>query len=443
MADRVMDEDPLRRGSALRERRKVLLLCAPVTLLFTFADTAALQRFSPAVFGVRLAWTALIVMAALLVGRVGERAERGLVMLLAVASSLAFSIITAMTGGFRSPLFHWILAMPLVIAVVLQEYPRATLAAGITTCATGLAIVIRAGQPPQAAIEWLVLAAAMSALAVYASVTYRRLRFREQALRETAAVAAERARASEEALAARDDFLSVASHELKTPLTALQLYVDRLLRKPPDPALARGQARERLEAVDQQVQRLTALVESLLDVSRLVAGRASFERRQVELGGCARQAVERTAAVARAQGCAVTVDAPTLVHVIADPARLEQVLVNLLGNAVKFGAGRPVEVTVRARHDERGPRALLSVRDHGIGIAPEDQARIFDRFERAASTRHYGGLGLGLWICRRLIQEMGGNVQVHSTPGEGATFTVEMPEAPQERETTRASAAPQ
>src|SRR5690606_4483632 len=103
-----------------------------------------------------------------------------------------------------------------------------------------------------------------------------------------------------------------------------------------------------------------------------------------------------------------------------DRLRLEQVLVNLIDNALKYGAGKPVLVTV-ARQDDR---AVVTVRDHGIGIVPELQPRIFERFERAVSERNYGGLGLGLYIVRTIVRAMGGEVRVESTPGEGATFVV-------------------
>jgi len=104
--------------------------------------------------------------------------------------------------------------------------------------------------------------------------------------------------------------------------------------------------------------------------------------------------------------------------------RLDQVLSNLVSNALKYGAGRPVEVAVSGHADAE---AIVTVRDRGIGIRPEDQARIFGRFERAVSEGHYGGLGLGLWICRQLLDSMGGDVRVESAPGEGATFIVRLP----------------
>lgn len=109
-----------------------------------------------------------------------------------------------------------------------------------------------------------------------------------------------------------------------------------------------------------------------------------------------------------------------------DRVRVEQVLTNLLGNAIKFGAGRPIEVTIEATPT----RARIRVCDHGIGISSEDQSRIFGRFERAVSSRHFGGLGLGLYICAQIVRAHQGSLHVESEPGKGACFTVELPRQP-------------
>ena len=426
----MVDEDSLRRGSAMRERQRVILLCAPLTLLFTIADVVALGRFSPAVFGVRLLWTAVIVAVGLWLPRASAAAERLLMILFGISASVFFGLLTAMTGGAGSPLFHFILAMPLVVAVVVQEHPRATLGAGIATLASGLLLTSRAGQTAQQMIEWAVLAGAMSALAVYASVTYRRLRFREQALREAAAVAAERARAADAAIRARDEFLSVASHELRTPLAALRLQIERGLRRPDVAGLESIGDRDALASIHRQVDRMGSLMENLLDVSRLAAPEPALARVETDLGALARQICGRYTGLAQAQGCTLTVKTRGAVPVAIDPARFEQVITNLISNAVKYGAGHPVLVSVWAQ----AGRAKLSVQDQGIGIAAEDQRRIFERFERAASSRNYGGLGLGLWICQRLCELSGGGISVVSRPGEGATFTVELPLSGEARE---------
>jgi signal transduction histidine kinase len=415
------------RGQALREKQRIILLCAPVTMLFAIADVLALRRFSWIVFGVRSLWTGLIVFTALLLPRLEGGAQRRLLLGLAIASSGFFALLTWMTGAFSSPLFHWILAMPLVIAVVLQDYPAATLAAAITTLASGILVVLASGQPVATAVEWTVQAAGMSALAVYASTTYRRLRAREQALREAGLLAEERARSYEVAVQARDQFLSIASHELKTPLTALGLQVEALVRRS-DHALAG----RHLAVIERQVDRLAELVDTLLDVSRISLGRLSMEPAEGDYAAVVRQVVQRYAAMAERHGCQLILEVGQELHGVFDAARIEQVLSNLLGNALKFGNRKPVTVALTAE----GERARMTVRDQGIGIPPMDQRRIFDRFERAASDRHYGGLGLGLWISRQIVEQMGGQITVSSEPGRGAAFSVELPLRPPARTAT-------
>lgn len=233
----------------------------------------------------------------------------------------------------------------------------------------------------------------------------------------------------------REEFLSIASHELRTPLTALHLQMDSLLRtlaRRPEEGLASGRALERIErsarTASTQVTRLTKLVDELLDVSRVAAGRLVLEREPVDLAVLAREVAARFDPLMQEAGCALEVHAPGSVIGLWDRARLDLVISNLLSNAIKYGPNQPVSLTVEGG-DEVG---RLIVRDRGIGIPPEAQARIFERFERAVSTRNYGGFGLGLWIAREVIAAHGGTIQVHSAPKarEGATFIVELPRPP-------------
>lgn len=236
---------------------------------------------------------------------------------------------------------------------------------------------------------------------------------------------AERARlvdSLQAAVTARDDFLSVASHELKTPLTSLQLLIDRTRRRldkrPVGPWL-----NEDLRAIDRQSRRLCQLDDRLLDVSQLVAGRLTLDPGPVDLGGVVQEVLDRLSEQAAQAGCLVQADLPPDVVGHWDGARLDQVATNLLSNALKFGAGQPVRVSVEADTDE----ARLTVRDGGIGMAEADLSRLFRRFERLVSSRHYGGFGLGLWIVHQLVDAHGGTVTVTSRPGEGAAFTVSLP----------------
>jgi signal transduction histidine kinase len=228
----------------------------------------------------------------------------------------------------------------------------------------------------------------------------------------------------QEAIEARDEFLSVASHELKTPLTALQLMVEGLLRSGARGALELSPALgEKLVAIGRQGRRLSLLVNDLLDVSRIRAGRLDLRLEPVDLAQVARETAERFGPEAAQAGCELRVSGDGPVVGPWDRLRLEQVAGNLLSNAIKYGTGKPVEIGVR----RDGPWGLLSVADRGIGVAPEEQQRIFDRFERAVPARHFGGLGLGLWIAREIVTRLGGTVWVESRPGQGATFTVRLP----------------
>ncbi|WP_309893865.1 PAS domain-containing sensor histidine kinase [Archangium sp.] len=227
--------------------------------------------------------------------------------------------------------------------------------------------------------------------------------------------------AARAAVRVREDFLSVAGHELRTPLTSLKLQLQLLERSRPTHL-----SEPRLRAMGRQVERLESLVASLLDVGRLSEGRMSLELGDVELHALTREVLGRLAEVFERAGCEVHLEAPVPVHGRWDAQRLDQVLVNLLTNAAKYGAGRPVHVRV----EEAGAFARLTVRDEGIGIAPEALPRLFGRFERAVSDSQYGGLGLGLYISRQLVEAMGGRVCVESRLQEGATFTVELPLQP-------------
>jgi signal transduction histidine kinase len=220
---------------------------------------------------------------------------------------------------------------------------------------------------------------------------------------------------------AREEFMQVASHELRGPVASFRLGVELLARE-----LGRGsrdRVDERLKTLMRQAERLGRISSALLDVTRITAGRLTLMRHEVDIAALAHEVVARHEDEAQAAGSAVSVEAAEPVPCQADPDRVEQVVANLLSNALKYGRGAPVQVRVRA---EEG-YAVVEVQDEGIGIPPDQQARIFGRFERAVPPRDYGGLGLGLWIVRSLVEAHGGQIAVRSTTGEGSVFTVRLP----------------
>jgi predicted ATPase/signal transduction histidine kinase len=221
----------------------------------------------------------------------------------------------------------------------------------------------------------------------------------------------------------RDQFLSVASHELRTPITSLKLRLETLRRA----AVRDGRLPEttldslaRLLHSTVQLQRLT---DELLDVTRIEQGQMTMQPAEVDLGAVVREVTENLELDLTASGCALSIRSSGPVMGRWDARRLDQVVTNLLSNAIKFGAGRPIEVSVQ----DAGQTAQLSVEDHGIGIDAARVAHVFDRFERAVSPVHYGGLGLGLYLARAIVEAHGGTIGVESRLGEGSTFTVTLP----------------
>jgi signal transduction histidine kinase len=246
-----------------------------------------------------------------------------------------------------------------------------------------------------------------------------------------AAIEEQRAERSiaEEAVRVRDEFLSVASHELHTPLTSLQLSVQMLVAQKAQPVESSTRL---LDVVGRQVQRLTTLIGELLDSTRIREGRMQLHFEDVDLSAVAQEAAGRAAGLVARTGSTLSVHADVPIWGRWDQSRLEQILTNLLSNATKFGAGKPIALTVEL---ETPDVARVVVEDHGIGIPAEHLSHIFERFEQAVAQRHYGGLGLGLYIVRSLVELLGGSITAASTPGIGSTFTVRLP--------LRASAPPQ
>jgi signal transduction histidine kinase len=235
---------------------------------------------------------------------------------------------------------------------------------------------------------------------------------------------AARVRAHEEAARLKEDFISAAAHDLKTPLTTLVAQAQFLERRaqsdPSAPADISG-----LRRIVQEARRLSSLVVELLDASRIEQGRLVGEREPVDLVELAREVARRDGY--RTHRVKVFADAPVVGSY--DPRRIEQVLENLVENAVKYS---PESSEVRIGVAQRNGQAFVDVSDEGIGIPPEDLARVFDRFHRGSNVddRRFAGMGLGLFICRGIVEQHGGRMWVESRVGTGSTFHVELPAEP-------------
>jgi signal transduction histidine kinase len=243
-----------------------------------------------------------------------------------------------------------------------------------------------------------------------------------------AGIAVENARlyqAAEAAARIRDAFLAVAGHELRTPITALGLQLQSLAGALENGTFTQNFDRwkERVNKTVKHVGRLDRLVNELLDVSRISSGRHVLDREEVDLAALAVEVVDRHAdeAARRISPLVVTPAGDTRGH--WDRSRVDQIVTNLVENALKYGEGKPIEVRVTGEADA----VRLSIHDQGIGIEASAHARIFGRFERAVSERHYAGFGLGLWIVRELVEAHGGAVSFESAPNVGSTFHVVLP----------------
>jgi signal transduction histidine kinase len=228
-----------------------------------------------------------------------------------------------------------------------------------------------------------------------------------------------------EALRAYQELLDIAAHELRNPMAALLLQVEDALRLVPP---HEKDIVHRLRRLERLIGRTIVRATTLLDASRLSAGTFRPAIEAVDVAEIVRDAVDAHAAQARHAGVTLHLTAPERIETLSDRSAVEQIVENLLSNAIKFGAGAPVEIGL----DQAGGASVrLAVRDRGVGISPEDQARIFERFERVISaSRPHGGFGLGLWITRRLVEALGGAIAIASTPGQGSTFAVTLPACP-------------
>jgi len=231
---------------------------------------------------------------------------------------------------------------------------------------------------------------------------------------------------AQEAVRVRDEFISIASHELNTPLTSMKIQTELTLRQ-----LRKGDARlfdlakvlAFATQMDRQANRLAKLVNNILDVSRISSGRLVLEQEETDIAALATEVVAGLKEQSLSAGSTVSIRTCARVPVVVDKYRMEQVIMNLVVNALKYGEGSPIFVEVTSD----GANAVISVEDQGVGIAPENLDRIFSRFERAISARYISGLGLGLYIARQIVEAHGGSLAVESALGTGSKFVARIP----------------
>ncbi len=226
---------------------------------------------------------------------------------------------------------------------------------------------------------------------------------------------------AQEAVRLRDEFLSIASHELRTPLSTLVLHLglgERLIAKPDVPRLE-----QTLRKAKDQADRMTELINRLLDVTRIASGRLELEVAPHDIGELVREIVEQLAEEANRAGCEVRLSIQDGIVLPCDRSRLQQAIVNVISNALKYAPGHPIAIGLELRDTE----AVLTVDDRGIGIDPNDLSRIFNRFERASSAPQSAGLGLGLYIAREIVTQHGGSIRAERRRGGGARFSIIIP----------------
>lgn len=251
-------------------------------------------------------------------------------------------------------------------------------------------------------------------------------------VRQQASILVVQRRAIEKAreeVKARDEFLSIASHELKTPLTSMILQIQTMLNSIRNVSLANFSVQkflDKLESAEQQSIKLTKMINDLLNVSLITTGRIDLELEKFDLSVLVKDTVDRFSEKLTEKNYTVKMFLKDPVVGNWDKVRIEQVVTNLFSNAMKYGEGRPIQVKVT----NSGGHARLSVTDEGIGISRDMQDKIFARFARGVSSADYRGLGVGLFITSQIVKAHGGKVKVDSSLGNGSTFLVELPLKP-------------
>lgn len=252
------------------------------------------------------------------------------------------------------------------------------------------------------------------------------LKKRENQLKEIIQSERKAKEEAQEAIRARDEFLSIASHELKTPLTTIILRIQSTLDSILNQSLANFSGEKLVSSLNiahEQTRRLQSLIKDLLNFSLITTGKLDLELKEDNLTELVKSVVNRFEDHLTLAGSSVKIEASDEIKGLWDQVRIDQAISNLLTNAIKYGEGSPIEITVK----KDGDKAKITIADKGIGIDPKLQKTIFDRFKRATSETRFQGLGIGLFIVKQIVEAHGGKVYIKSKLGDGSKFTIELP----------------
>ena len=311
------------------------------------------------------------------------------------------------TGGFHSP-FH-VMLYPLVIAFAFRFPAWPSLAIGTMFAALYAGFAVAEGvlwtHTGEVIIRVTIVILSGGLGAIIASEALMR------------------SRRLAEAVNVRDEFLSVASHELRTPVSALSLRLAVLQKAASLGPEHVERAMQGLDRATRQTDRLAQLVNDLLDASRISGGELVLDTEDCDLAEIAAEVAADLQLELERAGCVVHVLGTGDTRGRWSRSRVDQVLTNLVSNAMKYGPGQPIDVTISGK----GDRVLVQVRDRGVGIAACDHERVFERFERSSAWRNYGGLGLGLYISQQIVRSHGGHIHIEDVQGDGTQFCVSLP----------------
>lgn len=236
----------------------------------------------------------------------------------------------------------------------------------------------------------------------------------------------------------RDEFLSIASHELKTPLSAMLLQIQTALYNIRNVSLANFSVEKllkMLQSTEQQTKRLSKMINDLLNISLITTDRFDLEKEKIDLSHLTKEVIDRFAERAEREGSPIKLQTEKDVIGNWDKLRIEQAITNLITNAMKYGGNKPITIVV----GHANGMGTIKVSDHGIGIPADRQKRIFERFERGVSNHSYKGLGVGLYITQHIVQTHEGKITLQSKPNTGSTFTISLPLAQESKQTTPVS----